>query len=96
MISRNGCSLILRRDSHNKVTPISNEPNKAIGYNFAPDAIPAARAQNIYTISRGSFTAFRNLTMLKAPTIPSESTIFVLIVMMTNAVIIVIRTKDTL
>ena len=38
----------------------------------APLAMPTAIAQNIKTISKGSFRAVLNLTILNAPTIPSE------------------------
>jgi hypothetical protein len=45
-------------------------------YNPAPLIMPTAIAQNVNTISVGSFIAVRKRTKLKAPTIPKESAMF--------------------
>ena len=50
--------------------------------------IPALMAQNINTVSTGSFTAVLKRTMDKAPTIPSDNAKLELIVLIINAVTI--------
>lgn len=62
-------------------------------YMLAPIVIPVVTAQNIYIRSSGSLIAVRYLTMERAPTIPSEITIFVLIASVTMLVSTVIPTS---
>jgi hypothetical protein len=52
----------------------------------APQAMPTAMLQNMNTMSFGSLIAERNLTMLNAPTIPSDKMILEVIVMITRHV----------
>ncbi len=48
------------------------------------------------TMSIGSLIAVLNLTMLRAPTIPSESTMLVVTAIITREVTMAIMTSDTL
>ena len=62
------------------------EPITASGIIPAPITIPAAIAQNRYTISIGSLIAARNRTIESAPTIPRESTTLDVTAMMISVV----------
>ena len=61
-----------------------------------PFAIPTDTAQNIKTMSNGSFIAALNLTIERAPTIPKERTRFPLMTIMTAVVIRQIKIKEIL
>ena len=52
----------------------------------AASTMPTAMAQNRKAMSMGSFTAVRNRTMLKAPTMPRESTMLLTTVKISNVV----------
>ena len=62
----------------------------------APQAMPTAMLQNMNTMSLGSLIAERNLTMLKAPTIPNDKMILEVIVMMIRHVTADSPIKDRL
>ena len=66
------------------------EPITISTYWDTPQPIPAAIAQKIYVASLTSFTAVRNLMIERAPTIPRDNAILLLMILMIIAVIIVI------
>ena len=59
----------------------------------APSRMPMVSAQNMYTVSSGSFTAVRKRTMDSAPTMPMESWMDSRIHMTTGVVIRVIKIR---
>ena len=59
----------------------------AMTYNSAPSRMPMVSAQNMYAVSMGSFTAVRKRTMDRAPTMPMDKAISLLIHMTTGVVI---------
>jgi hypothetical protein len=57
--------------------------------------MPTAMAQNRKAMSKGSFMAARNRTMLKAPTMPKDSTTLEVTAKITRVVIMVRPTSVT-
>ena len=62
-------------------------------YSPAPTVMPVVMAQNRYKRSIGSLMAVRNRTMDKAPTMPSEMTMLVLMASVTMQVSTVMPTS---
>ncbi|MNI58377.1 hypothetical protein D3C73_1134870 [compost metagenome] len=82
--------------NRNRIRPIITEPIIASEKKPAPVTIPATAAQNRKIRSVGSLIGVLNRTMESAPTIPSDSTRFELIAIMTVAVIMVMPISETL
>ena len=66
-----------------------SEPNTARGIKPAASTMPTAIAQNRNAMSSGSLIAVRKRTMLRAPTMPRDSTTFEVTARMTTVVIMV-------